>query len=94
MAPYQEISVLAQQNGQFMFGVDHAAGQDLCLSLNKHELPDSRSLVNWSAYHAESKGVNDLQSALDAFVFSYCVRLQLPQVCDTRPSRHLHCANE
>lgn len=69
-----------------MYGVDYAAGQDLCLSLNKHELPDSRALVNWSALHAESRGVSDLQSALDAFVFSY-VRLQLPQVCDTRPPK-------
>lgn len=73
---YQVIPVLeqAQQNG-------HAAIQDSQFSLDKHELPKySKAFVDWSAYDAETKGVSDLQSALDAMIFSMVGRPELPQV--------------
>lgn len=78
-----KISVLehVQQSRQSIFSVGSFENQEPNFALNKHELPQPRELVHWSAYHAESKGVTDLQSALDSFVSACSVRRDLPQVC-------------
>ena len=62
---------------------EHATVQDSQFSLNKHELPNfSRAFVEWSASDAESKGVSDLQSALDAMISSMVGRPELPRVSE------------
>lgn len=81
-SPSLNISVLehAQQSRHSIFGVSPFECQEPNFTLNKHELPQPVELVSWSAYHEENRGVTDLQSALDSFVFACFGRRDLPQV--------------
>ncbi len=82
-----------QPSGRPIFNIDSLAGQESQFSLNKHELPQPDELVRWSAMYAESRGINDLQSALDAFMSACTVGGDLLTVCYTCFARSLNCAD-